>query len=108
MTNISKWHASIHEAIQVPIEEGRMSSLILENEDMQVRYYCPRNKDNQRPHKQDEVYIIAKGSGTFVRDYEEISFYVGDVIFVPKKVNHYFKDFTDDFATWVIFYGPQR
>ena len=32
-------------------------------------------------------------------------FNTGDIIFVPKKMYHCFKDFTDDFATWVIFYG---
>ena len=50
-------------------------------------------------------YVIAKDSGKFVRENNEISFKIGDIIFVPKKEHHYFKDFTHDFPTWVIFYG---
>ena len=105
MISEGKWHASISDAIRAPNEKGRMSSLVIENQDLQVRYYSPKKKDNQTPHKQDEVYIIAKGNGTFVRGHEEIFFSVGDVIFIKKNENHYFKDFTEDFATWVIFYG---
>ena len=107
MTNTKRWHSSINDAIQTPNEEGRKSSYIFEDKDMQVRYYSPKNKDMQTPHQQDEVYIIAKGSGTFVKENEEIPFQIGDIIFVPKTEHHYFKNFTDDFATWVIFYGPK-
>jgi len=31
----------------------------------------------------------------------------GDVLFVAAGVEHRFSKFTDDFATWVFFYGPQ-
>jgi mannose-6-phosphate isomerase-like protein (cupin superfamily) len=31
----------------------------------------------------------------------------GDVLFVPAGVEHHFENFTDDLATWVIFYGPE-
>jgi quercetin dioxygenase-like cupin family protein len=30
----------------------------------------------------------------------------GDVLFVPAGTIHRFEEFTDDFRTWVIFYGP--
>ena len=105
MTNKNKWHTSINDAEQFPLEKGRISSLIFEDKNIQLRYYSPNKNDNQTPHQQDEVYIIAKGKGTFVRGNIKVLFQVGDVIFVPKYMKHYFKDFTDDFATWVIFYG---
>lgn len=31
----------------------------------------------------------------------------GDLLFVPAGVVHRFEEFTDDFATWVMFYGPE-
>jgi len=31
----------------------------------------------------------------------------GDLLFVPAGIVHRFEDFTDDFATWVMFYGPE-
>ena len=105
MTYTKRWYASINDAIQIPNEEKRNSSLIIEDKDMQVRYYSPKKKDTQTPHQQDELYIIAKGSGTFVKGDEEIPFQIGKIIFVSKNEYHYFKDFTDDFATWVIFYS---
>ena len=105
MTESSKWHASINEAIKAPNEYGRLSSFIFENQDMQVRFYSPKKEDGQIPHQQDEFYVIAKGNGTFVKGKDEIFFRVGDIIFVKKNEHHYFKDFSDDFATWVIFYG---
>ena len=30
----------------------------------------------------------------------------GQVLFVPAGIEHRFEDFSDDFSTWVIFYGP--
>ena len=59
---------------------------------MQVRFYSPKQKDGQTPHHQDEIYVIVKASGKFVRGNDEISFKIGDIIFVPKKEHHYFKD----------------
>ena len=107
MIKINRWHASISDAMKVPNEKNRLSSLILENQDMQVRFYSPKKIDEQIPHEQDELYVISCGHGIFVRNDEEISFNVGDVIFVPKNEHHYFKNFSDDFATWVIFYGSK-
>ncbi len=31
----------------------------------------------------------------------------GDILHVPAGVEHRFEEFTDDFATWVVFYGPE-
>ena len=105
MISANRWYASINDVIKKPNEKGRLSSLIFENKNLQLRYYSPKKKDNQIPHEQDEIYLIAKGSGKFVKNKKEIYFNTGDIILVPKKENHYFKDFTDDFATWVIFYS---
>jgi hypothetical protein len=30
----------------------------------------------------------------------------GDALFVAAAVEHRFEDFSDDFGTWVMFYGP--
>jgi hypothetical protein len=54
-----------------------------------------------------ELYVIARGSGTFVNGDGRHPFSSGDVLFVPAGASHRFEDFTDDFATWVIFYGPE-
>lgn len=51
--------------------------------------------------------MVARGSGTFVNGGHRHPFSSGDVLFVPAGVEHRFEDFTDDYGTWVIFYGPE-
>ncbi|MBU1820570.1 MAG: cupin domain-containing protein [Bacteroidetes bacterium] len=73
---------------------------------MSVEWYAPVGVDTQQPHGQDELYVIVSGSGMFLNGEETYPFGPGDVLFVPAGVVHRFFDFTEDFATWVIFYGP--
>lgn len=72
---------------------------------MKVEYYTPDKVDLQTSHLQDELYIVISGNGNFIRDTEIVSFKAHDVLFVPTGMPHHFINFTDDFATWVIFYG---
>jgi mannose-6-phosphate isomerase-like protein (cupin superfamily) len=74
---------------------------------MTVEWYAPAKVDLQQPHTQDELYVVMSGSGKFQNGIETYSFGPGDVLFVAAGVEHRFFDFTDDFGTWVIFYGPQ-
>ena len=78
---------------------------LFEHGSMSVEYYQPRLVDLQTPHKQDELYIIAAGSGEFVKENDRYHFKTGDLFFVPAGAVHWFENFTEDFATWVIFYG---
>jgi mannose-6-phosphate isomerase-like protein (cupin superfamily) len=73
---------------------------------MRIGIYAPRGFDDQEPHTQDELYIVASGRGRFVKDGEERPFQPNDAIFVEAGADHRFIDFTDDFSTWVIFWGP--
>ena len=72
-----------------------------------VEIYKPKKVDLQEPHEQDELYVVMSGSGTFVRGGNKSSFGTGDIIFVPAGQVHCFENFTDDFCTWVFFYGPK-
>lgn len=74
---------------------------------MVVELYAPRGVDDQQPHTQDELYFVVKGSGTFVCGGRSVTFEPGDALFVAAGVEHRFVDFTDDFETWVVFYGPE-
>ena len=69
--------------------------------------FAPEGEDRQTPHTQDESYIVVSGSGNFRRGDEVVPFVTGDVLFVPAGVFHHFENFTDDFQTWVIFFGPR-
>ena len=87
-------------------EEGRFTRL-LEHGTLSVEYYAPELIDPQVPHLQDELYVIASGNSRFFRAGERVHCKAGDVLFVPAGMEHRFEDFSEDFATWVIFYGPQ-
>ena len=78
----------------------------MEHGTMSVEYYKPAGEDLQTPHLQDELYVIASGSGDFNLAGEVYSFEAGDVLFVPAGMKHGFENYSTDFATWVIFYGP--
>lgn len=80
--------------------------VLLEHGTLEIGYYKPEGVDPQQPHEQDEVYIVSSGSGRFVIGDSEQAVEAGEALFVPAGVEHRFSDFSDDFAVWVIFYGP--
>jgi mannose-6-phosphate isomerase-like protein (cupin superfamily) len=86
---------------------GNLAIPALAHGSMIVEYYAPRGTDRQMPHTRDELYIIIAGQGTFKNGDAQHPFTIGDVIFVAAGIEHRFVEFTDDFATWVIFYGPE-
>lgn len=73
---------------------------------LEIGFYKPDKIDPQQPHDRDEVYVIQAGSGEFVCGDERQPFEAGEALFVPAGAIHRFETFTDDFAAWVIFYGP--
>ena len=74
---------------------------------MSVEFYAPVSRDPQTPHTQDEIYIIHSGSSEFVVDGKRAACKGGDALFVAAGVPHRFENFTVDFSTWVIFWGPE-
>ena len=74
---------------------------------LEVEVYKPGERDLQTPHARDEVYVVIAGRGTFACAGERRAFGPGELLFVPAGVEHRFEDFSDDFSTWVLFYGPE-
>lgn len=73
---------------------------------MRLGMYAPVETDPQKPHEQDELYFVLSGSGTFLHAGERSTFESGDAIFVASGVQHRFESFSEDFAAWVVFWGP--
>ena len=92
---------------QLPGPNGERSVELFRHGTLTVKLYAPRGSDGQHPHTRDEIYVIATGTGRFEREGKEVSFGPGDVLFVAAGEQHRFVEFTDDFATWVFFYGPE-
>lgn len=63
-------------------------------------------RDIQQPHAQDELYVVQRGTSDFWRDGQSVGVQAGDILFVPAGVAHRFENFSPNFVTWVVFYGP--
>jgi len=90
---------------------GLPAAQLREHGTMKMFLYEPRGVDEQPRHDQDEVYVVLSGTGTFALGIDEASlertrFGPGDAIFAPAGALHRFENFSDDFSTWVIMYGP--
>lgn len=92
---------------QLAGEQGETYRVLFEHGSLEVEVYAPRGSDPQEPHSRDEVYVVISGSGWFLNGDQRHRFKAGDLLFVPAGVVHRFEEFTDDFATWVMFYGPE-
>ena len=87
-------------------QPGREFVSLFQHGSLEIEIYRPRVVDKQKPHTRDEIYVVISGTGMFVNGDSRLPFAPGEVLFVPAGVVHRFEDFTDDFATWVFFYGP--
>jgi mannose-6-phosphate isomerase-like protein (cupin superfamily) len=94
---------SIAEAIDRHLTSNTDYTCLIQAPAFDVGFYRPVRFDKQSPHARDELYIIAEGTGTFACGNEQTHFSEGDLFFVPAGVEHSFRDFSYDFATWVIF-----
>lgn len=80
---------------------------LFEHGTLVLEIYKPHKIDKQQPHSRDEVYVVVSGTGTFLNDGTRTEFGPGDFLFVKAGKEHRFENFTDDFSTWVLFYGPE-
>ena len=94
-------------ALQKLAESNTLFLELFNHGSLSVEIYKPHQTDHQQPHDRDEVYIIISGSGEFYNGGTRVAFAPHDFLFVPAGTEHRFENFSDDFATWVIFYGPK-
>jgi len=87
-------------------KSGKLFTELFSHGTLSVEVFKPQKTDEQTPHDKDEVYVVIAGKGEFSCGDEVYPFEAGDFLFVPAGVEHRFVDFSEDFSTWVIFYGP--
>ena len=89
------------------LRDGAEFATLFRHGTLEVEFYRPDGVDRQTPHTRDEVYVVASGRGAFLNGDQRHAVEAGEVLFVPAGAEHRFVDFTEDFATWVFFYGPE-
>ncbi len=101
-------HVSLSEALaKGPPPAGNLAVPIFSHGSLTVELYAPAGHDPQTPHSRDEVYFVARGTGSFFDGENRRAVEAGAVLFVPAGHIHRFEDFSPDFIVWVIFYGPE-
>lgn len=86
--------------------DGERYAVAFEHGTMSLGFYAPVGADPQQPHQRDEIYIVQAGTSSFVLEDQRLSLAAGDAVFVPAGAAHRFEDFSEDFGTWVVFWGP--
>ncbi len=102
-----QWKISLQDAAQKLAEIDATFVELFRRGDFSAELYAPENVDPTATSPTDEVYLVASGSGTFLRGEERVSFVCGDFLFVPAGVVHRFEQFTKDFSTWVLVFWTQ-
>ena len=90
----------------IPGPAGEHFGTALTRGTLRLLLSLPVNPNQQKPHEQDELYFAVQGEGVLVHDGQRSPFTAGDAMFVAAGTAHHFADFTQDFAVWVVFYGP--
>jgi mannose-6-phosphate isomerase-like protein (cupin superfamily) len=96
---------SLHDALDT-LQNGKLFSGVFEKQGISVEIYKPVGADQQQSHTRDELYFIASGKGYFYHNGQTLAFAPGDFLFVPAGDEHRFEKFSEDFSTWVVFFGP--
>ena len=98
----------VEESLSALKRSGNLFVELFRDKNIIVEIYKPERVDLQAPHDRDELYMVISGSGNFRMNDEIVQFKAGDLLLVPQGAVHRFENFTEDFATWVIFYGPKK
>lgn len=98
---------TVQEALDLLTSSGQPFLELFKHGSLSVEIYKPEEEDLQQPHDKDEIYIVLSGRGEFFNGGLVTQFEAGDFLFVPAGIEHRFLNFTEDFFTWVIFYGPK-
>lgn len=63
--------------------------------------------DAQRPHDEDEVYVVMSGRAMIRVGSEDRAVGPGSIVFVPARVDHRFHDIEEELRVLVVFAPPE-
>jgi mannose-6-phosphate isomerase-like protein (cupin superfamily) len=105
--NVTPPPISLDAARKLPWRPGRSAEAFVDG-DLEIRFTPAPSRGMQTPHERDELYLVASGTGHYRVEDRVSSVAAGDLLFAAAHVQHGFEDFSEDFAIWIIFYGPVK
>jgi mannose-6-phosphate isomerase-like protein (cupin superfamily) len=98
---------SLASARALPFTPGRSAEVFVDG-DLEVRFAVRPTNGPQVPHRRDELYFVASGSGRYRVEDRLTDIGPGDLLFCAANIAHGFEDISEDFSVWVLFYGPAK
>jgi mannose-6-phosphate isomerase-like protein (cupin superfamily) len=100
-----------HEIEEAHARAGRLYHELLREPAMSAGLYrLPAGaSDPQRPHEQDELYVVLDGRAAIVVEPGDVrrELRAGSVVYVPARASHRFVDIAEDLAVLVVFAPPE-
>jgi mannose-6-phosphate isomerase-like protein (cupin superfamily) len=91
-------------------EAGRPYLEFLRSETFELGLYelAAGSEDAQKPHDEDEIYVVMSGRGRFVVDGDDLPVGPGTVLFVEKHAVHRFHSIEEELSIVVAFSPPRQ
>ncbi|MFL5742236.1 MAG: hypothetical protein ACJ75B_18575 [Flavisolibacter sp.] len=100
-------HYTIEEAIsRLENPKDEIFWKLLNKGIMKLEYYVPEK--NQQPITRDQIFVVASGRSTYYRNGDRAPVKPSDLLFVTVGTDFHFENFTDDFATWRMYYTDEE
>lgn len=102
-------HAFDIEATKARLAADGGYEIVHESSGLEIGVYVlvAPEPDHQRPHADDEVYVVLEGSGTLEVEGERVELREGHAAFVPAGANHQFVEY-EQLSVLVIFEKKPR
>lgn len=78
-------------------------AMLLETGPLRVLAFIPQGWDRQTTHAEDEIYLIAEGTGLLWTLERTFAAQKGDLLVIPNGITHWFDDYSAGFRVWTLF-----
>ncbi|MBO0904623.1 hypothetical protein [Jiella sonneratiae] len=86
---------------------GRFAAEAFAHGTMTLEVHAPRGEDAQDPYHQDRLFVVASGRAATLSGDGTGAVGAGDALLVEAGEAFRFAEMSDDFAAWVVSWGPE-